>query len=169
MQETSSELHSALLQAHDGSIADVRQRGEPIREQREEQWRGRMRAFYLGNRDGILDDGTWPTIWVYHRKAKRIEPQENMGIGGGLGRTGRSAVFAMACVSGQRWLPEEKMKEDARRILVGLEEDTLRFILPLDDEHPLPAEWKIESELIDGDSLTGWLCAYWEGRYRGYW
>ena len=84
-------------------------------------------------------------------------------------RTGRSAIFAMACVSAQRWLPDEDMKGDARKILSGLDVDTLRFILPLDDEHPLPAEWQVESKMIDSDSLTGWLCAYWEGRYRGYW
>ena len=34
---------------------------------------------------------------------------------------------------------------------------------------PLPAEWQVESRMLDADCLTGWLCAYWEGRYRRYW
>ncbi len=72
----------------------------------------------------------------------------------------------MACVSAQRWLPDEDMKGDARKIISGLDEATFRFIMPIDDEHPLPPEWKIESQLLDSDSLTAWLCAYWEGRYR---
>jgi hypothetical protein len=136
---------------------------------REKQWRGRMQSVYLQNRDGILEDGTWPTAWIYSIKTKQLKPEVFSSIGGGLGRTGRSAIFAMACVSAQRWLPKENMKEDARKILSGLDEATFRFILPIDDKHPLPPEWKIESQLIDSDSLTAWLCAYWEGRHRGYW
>ena len=32
-----------------------------------------------------------------------------------------------------------------------------------------PQQWEIESRLLDGDSLTAWLAAYWEGHWRGYW
>lgn len=137
---------------------------------RHEQWRARMKTFYRQQRDGILPDGTWPVRWVFDTKTNKLTPQEQTGVGGGVPcRTGRSAVFAMACASAQRWLPDEDMKGDARKILEGLDVDTLRFVMPLDDEHPLPSEWVVESNMIDSDSLTGWLCAYWEGRYRGYW
>src|SRR5690606_3833520 len=130
---------------------------------RHEQWRARMKSFFLVNRDGILDDGTWPTAWTFDRKTKKLTPEAFPSVGGGVGRTGRSAIFAMACVSGQRWLPDEDMKGAARKILDNLDESTMRFIMPLDDKQPLPAEWVVESELLDGDSITGWLAAYWEG------
>jgi hypothetical protein len=136
---------------------------------RYEQWRARMKNYYVQDRNGILADGTWPTAWVFDRKTEQLKPQEFASVGGGVGRTGRSAIFAMACVSAQRWLPDEDMQEVARKILEGLDEDTFRFIMPLDEEHPLPQEWQVESKMLDGDSLTAWLCAYWEGRYRGYW
>jgi hypothetical protein len=136
---------------------------------REKQWRARMQTSFLQNRHGLLKDGTWPTSWVYHVESKRLEPKDLPEVGGGPGRTGRSTIFAMACVSAHRWLLNEDLKQDARKILDGQDEATFRFIMPLDDEHPLPPEWKIESELLDADSLTGWLCAYWEGRFRGYW
>ncbi|MEX0643349.1 MAG: hypothetical protein WD468_11640 [Pirellulales bacterium] len=136
---------------------------------RYQQWRARMKSYYLQDRNGILEDGTWPTAWVFDRKAEKLKPQEFASVGGGYGRTGRSAIFAMACVSAQRWLPAEDMKGDARNILEGLDEDTFRFIMPLDEAHPLPPEWQVESKMLDGDSLTAWLSAYWEGRFRGYW
>jgi hypothetical protein len=72
-------------------------------------------------------------------------------------------------VSAQRWFPEVNMVGDARHILENLDEDTFRFVMPLDDKRPLPDEWVVESRMLDTDCLTGWLCAYWEGRYRGYW
>jgi hypothetical protein len=75
----------------------------------------------------------------------------------------------MGCVAAQRWFPDEDMKGIAREILVKLDEPTFRFILPYDDEHPLPPEWQVESKMLDIDCLVAWLCGYWEGRYRGYW
>jgi hypothetical protein len=123
----------------------------------------------LQNRDGILSDGTWPLAWTFDRKSKKLVLRELVGVGDGYARTGRSAIFAMACATAQRWLPGEDMKKDARKILEGLDEDTFRFIMPLDDDHPLPPEWQVESKMLDTDCLTAWLCAYWEGRFRGYW
>jgi hypothetical protein len=139
---------------------------EPLKQ---DVWRARMKRFFLESRDGVLDDGTFPTSWVFDRRSKMISPREYAEIGGGFGKTGRSAIFAMACVSAQRWLPEEDMKGVARRILSSLDEDTMRFVMPLDDAHPLPKEWQVEANMLDADSLTAWLCAYWEGRFRGYW
>lgn len=132
-------------------------------------WRGSMLSNYRQAREGLLRDGTWPTAWSYDSKKGGMKPRPMPSVGGGYGRTGRSALFAMGCVAAQRWFPDEDMKADARKILERLDEDTFRFIMPLDDEHPLPPEWEVESRMLDGDSLTGWLCAYWEGRYRGYW
>lgn len=136
---------------------------------RHELWRDAMFSNYRQARTGLLDDGTWPTAWSYDHRKRAMTPQEMPEVGGGFGRTGRSALFAMGCVAAQRWLPKEDMKSDARRIMEKLDEDTFRFIMPLDDEHPLPAEWQVESKMLDTDCLVGWLCAYWEGRYRGYW
>ena len=34
--------------------------------------------------------------------------QEMPEVGGGYGRTGRSALFAMGCVAAQRWFPETR-------------------------------------------------------------
>jgi hypothetical protein len=132
-------------------------------------WRDSMLTNYKKGRTGILDDGTWPTSWTYDGSTGKMEPKELMTVGGGYGRTGRSALFAMGCVAAQRWFPEEDMVADAQKILTGLDEETFRFVLPLDKNHPLPTDWVIESKLLDLDSLTGWLCAYWEGRYRGSW
>jgi hypothetical protein len=132
-------------------------------------WREAMITNYRQARTGLLKDGRWPTAWSYDSKKGRVKIEEYPEVGGGVGKTGRSALFAMCCVAAQRWCPDENMKSDARRILEGLDEATLRFVMPLDDEHPLPPEWEVESKMLDTDCLTGWLCAYWEGRFRGYW
>ncbi|WP_425395803.1 hypothetical protein [Aeoliella sp.] len=131
-------------------------------------WREAMLTHYRQARTGLLDDGTWPTAWSYDsERGMQVEPMPS--VGGGVGRTGRSAVFAMGCVSAQRWFDDPAMQHSARSILERLDEPTFRFVLPLDEEHPLPPEWVIESELLDADCLTAWLAAYWEGHYRGYW
>ena len=83
--------------------------------------------------------------------------------------SGRVSLFAWACVNSQRWFPNENMVEVARKILEGLDMDTFRFIMPVSDRYTLLPDWETEGELIDHDSLTGWLLAYWEGRWRGYW
>jgi hypothetical protein len=87
---------------------------------------------------------------------------------------GRNAISAMGCVTAQRWFPELDMISYARCALEQLDEDSLRFLKPgLIPDHAKPGDtlkqWEIESKLIDGDSLTAWLAAYWEGRWRGYW
>lgn len=137
--------------------------------QRHEWWRDTMLSHYRRGKTGTLADGTMPTHWSFDSKKRKMTPKEYPGAGGGLARTGRSALFAMGCVATQRWFPDEDMKGVARGILEKLDEPTFRFILPFDDEHPLPPEWQVESKMLDGDCLVGWLCAYWEGRYRGYW
>jgi hypothetical protein len=134
-----------------------------------ELWRRTMLSHYKQSRTGLLPDGTWPAFWTYDSTTGKMTPKENDDYSYTYARTGRSALFAHACVTAQRWFPEEDMKGDARHILENLDEDTFRFVLPYDDKHPLPPEWIVESKMLDGDSLTGWLCAYWEGRYRGYW
>jgi hypothetical protein len=83
--------------------------------------------------------------------------------------SGRSTISARACVNAQRWFPEENMAETALKILQGQSMETFRFVSAESPENPLPPEWKIESELVDMDSMTSWLWAYWEGRWRGYW
>jgi hypothetical protein len=134
-----------------------------------ELWRRTMLSHYKQGRTGLLADGTWPTSWAYDSETRKMTPKKNEQYSYGYARTGRSALFAHACVTAQRWFPEEDMIGDARHILENLDEDTFRFVMPFDDQHPLPAEWVVESRMLDGDSLTGWLCAYWEGRSRGYW
>jgi hypothetical protein len=137
--------------------------------ERHEWWRDTMLGHYRRGKTGVLTDGTMPTHWSFDSKKGKMIPKEYSGAGGGLARTGRSALFAMGCVSAQRWFPEEKMQQVARKILERLDEPTFRFIMPLDDKHPLPAEWQVESKMLDADCVTSWLCAYWEGRWRGYW
>jgi hypothetical protein len=136
---------------------------------RHEWWRDTMITYYRRGKTGLLPDGTMPTNWSFNRKNGRMSPKGFTGMGGGLARTGRSALFAMGCVAAQRWFPDEDMKGFARETLEKLDEPTFRFVLPFDDEHPLPPDWEVESKMLDCDCLTGWLCAYWEGRYRGYW
>ena len=89
-------------------------------------------------------------------------------------RVGRSAIDAMGCATAQRWFPDMDMTSIARPILEKLDVDTFRFVRPgtkppWAGEGETVAEWEIEAKLIDGDSLTAWLAAYWEGRWRGYW
>lgn len=133
------------------------------------QWRAAMLSEYQQARTGLLKDGTWPTMWSYDSATQRMTPTSKPSSGLAFGRTGRSTIFAMGCVAAQRWFSDVDMVSDARRILEGVDEDTCRLILPMDDQTPLPADWQVESKLLDGDCLTAWLCAYWEGRYRGYW
>ena len=132
-------------------------------------WRDAMLSTFHQGRTGLLPDGTWPNAWSYDSKQGGMKPERMDSIGGGYGRTGRSVVYAMGCVAAQRWFPDEDMKGVARKILEGQDEKTFRFIMPLDEKNPLPPEWQVESKMLDTDCLTGWLCAYWEGRYRGHW
>ena len=53
--------------------------------------------------------------------------------------------------------------------LEALDLSTFRFIMPAAEGETLAPEWKVETELIDHDSLTAWLWTYWEGRCHGYW
>lgn len=117
---------------------------------RHEIWRELIRGAHAAQTANILPDGTCACY------------------------IGRSAITAMGCVSAQRWFPEVDMTSLARHILEQLDEDIFRFVRP--GEKPAWAgaddtldHWAIESKLIDGDSLTAWLAAYWEGRWRGYW
>ena len=117
---------------------------------RHEIWRSLMHGVFAALPSRILPDGT---------TASHI---------------GRSAIDAMGCATAQRWFPDVDMTSVARHILEKLDEDTFRFVRP-GTKPPWAAaddtleQWAIESKLIDGDSLTAWLCAYWEGRWRGYW
>ena len=132
-----------------------------------ELWRSLMLSYYQRLAAGILPDGTTPTAWTYDSDTGRLEPEP--GWGGGLARTGRSAILAMSCATAQRWFGDADMIAIARNILERLDEGTFRFVMPFSDEHPLAPGWEVESKLLDGDSLTAWLCAFWEGRWRGYW
>ena len=115
-----------------------------------EVWRNIMLTAFSSATSGILLDGT-------HE-----------------GLVGRSAITAMGCATAQRWSPDVDMTSVARHILEKLDEDTFRFVRPGTKPPWAGAgetvtEWQIEGKLIDGDSLTAWLCAFWEGRWRGYW
>lgn len=115
-----------------------------------EVWRGLMQAYFTALPSRILPDGTSSS------------------------HIGRAAIDAMGCVTAQRWFPGMDMIAVARRILENLDEDTFRFVRP--GEKPPWAgaddtfeQWAVESKMIDGDSLTAWLAAFWEGHWRGYW
>ncbi len=131
-------------------------------------WRSMMLGTFKIARTGVLRDGTSYSTWT-HNFATGETALHNPGFGGGPTRTGRNSLIAWACVNAQRWFPHEDMRGLARRILDGLDLDTFRFILPATPGGTLPADWKTEGELIDHDSLVGWLLAYWEGNWRGYW
>ncbi|MAG37420.1 MAG: hypothetical protein CL878_14390 [Dehalococcoidia bacterium] len=133
-----------------------------------EVWRSLMLRRYRTLRTGVLDDGTSPLQWTYDSGTGEREVPGGI-VGGGPARTGRSAILAMACVSAQRWFPDEEMAATARRILEELDLETFRFIMPVDEAQPLPPEWQVEARMLDHDSLSGWLWAYWEGRWRGHW
>ena len=134
-----------------------------------ELWRSMMLSNYARLSSGVLADGTTPTAWVYDRETGKVEPRDSAWGGGVPARTGRSAVAAMSCVAAHRWFPQAEMASVARHVLEQLDEDTFRFVMPMSEDQPLPPSWQVESKLLDHDSLTAWLWAYWEGRYRGYW
>jgi hypothetical protein len=115
-----------------------------------EVWRSMMHGAFAGLPSRVLGDGTTSS------------------------HIGRSAIDAMGCATAQRWFPDLDMTSVARHILEELDEDAMRFVRP--GEKPpwagadeTLAEWETESRLLDGDSLTAWLAAFWEGRWRGYW
>ena len=117
---------------------------------RHETWRSMIRSAFAAGTSEILPDGT----------SRR--------------HCGRSAIFAMGCVAAQHWLPQVAMLPVARGILEKLDVDTMRFVLPGTKPPWAGASdtlegWAIETELIDGDSLTAWLAAYWQGHWHGYW
>ena len=107
----------------------------------------------------------------FRNARESIEPDGTQIVsfsGPGLHRTGRSSQWARGMVSAQRWFPNEPMVDVARHILESLDMSTFRFVMPLTGK-TLSPEWKVESEMLDHDSLVPWLFAYWEGRYYGYW
>ena len=132
-----------------------------------ELWRSMMLSYFRRLAQGILPDGTTPTAWTYDCPTGRLEPAP--GWGGDVARTGRSALLAMSCVTAQRWFRDVDMIGVARHILEKLDEDTFRFVMPCADDRPLAPGWEVEFRMLDGDSLTAWLRAYWEGRWRRYW
>ena len=113
------------------------------------------------------------TLGTFRNVRGSIQPDgtvlQNGRWGPGPYRSGRSAIYARGMVSAQRWFPEEPLAETARRILEALDVSTFRFIMPPAEGETLAPEWKVETELIDHDSLTAWLWTYWEGRFYGYW
>ena len=117
-------------------------------------WRATMLGTFRNVRGSIQADGTI---------------LQNGRWGPGPYRSGRSAIYARGMVSAQRWFPEEPLAETARHILEALDLSTFRFIMPPAEGESLAPEWKVETELIDHDSLTAWLWTYWEGRCHGYW
>jgi len=133
-----------------------------------ELWRSMMFNVFRTLRTGVLPDATAYTAWTHNLETGEMAPV-NPGFGGGPTRTGRIAIFARAAVNAQRWFPKENMAEVARKVVEGLDLNTFRFVMAQSDRHALPPDWRIEGELVDFDSLTGWLWAYWEGRWRGYW
>ena len=133
-----------------------------------ELWRSFMLRTFRICRTGILPDGTTYYGWHYDAQTGSVSPV-NTGWGGSPTRTGRSAIFAKGCVNAQRWFPEEDMVGVARTIIEGLDEQTFRFVMPAAGDGELSPEWQVEGRLLDHDGLTGWLWAYWEGRWRGYW
>ena len=133
-----------------------------------DKWRRFMGYAFATVKAGLLPDGTVYSAGERDPQTGKVVPVDR-GWGGGPTRTGRSALFGWGCVNAQRWLPGEDMVAMARTILEQLDLDTFRFIMPLDPTQELPPDWQIEGELLDHDSLVGWLWMYWEGRFRGYW
>lgn len=133
-----------------------------------ELWRSFMLNVFRTCKTGICPDGSTWHSWEYDSETGKVTPLDP-GWGGGPTRTGRSAALAMACVEAQRWFPDEDMAAVARIILEGLDEDTFRFVMPASADQKLAPEWRVEGRMLDHDGLIGWLWAYWEGRWRGYW
>ncbi len=134
-----------------------------------ELWRSMMLQRYDMLRTGVLEDGTAAYQWTYDMDSGERELLSSTLWGAGPAKTGRSGIFARACVGAQPWFQDEDMASTARHILENLDLDTFRFIMPVEEDQPVPAAWEVETRLLDMDSLTGWLWAYWEGRWRGYW
>ncbi|MBN2292555.1 MAG: hypothetical protein JXM70_09030, partial [Pirellulales bacterium] len=133
-----------------------------------ELWRSLILSTFRKCKTGIRDDGSSWYSWDYDPKSDTVSPRDP-GWGGAPTCTGRSAIFAKACVETQRWFPKENMIAVARKILEGLDENNMRFVMAASKNQKLSPEWQVESRMLDHDSLTGWLWAYWEGRWRGYW
>ncbi len=134
-----------------------------------ELWRSLMLQTYDMLRTGVLDNGTSPYQWTCDMESGEREILPATLWGAGPATTGRSGIFARACVAAQPWFRDEDMASTARHILENLDLDTFRFVMPMEENQPVPSEWKVETRLLDMDSLTGWLWGYWEGRWRGYW
>ena len=132
-------------------------------------WRSLMLQTYDTVRTGVLDNGTQAYQWTFDVESGERELLPASLWRAGPAATGRSGIFARACVAAQPWFPDEDMASTARHILEHLELNTFRFIMPTAENQPVPPEWRVETTLLDMDSLTGWLWGYWEGRWRGYW
>jgi hypothetical protein len=133
-----------------------------------ELWRSFMVDSFQRGKTGVPPDGTTYPAWHYNPETRQATPLASRWAGGPT-RTGRSSIFAKGCVQSQRWFPQEDMVGVARTIIEGLDEPTFRFVMPAQSGQELTPEWRVEGRLLDHDSLTAWLWAFWEGRWRGYW
>ena len=135
--------------------------------EREAKWREIMTGEFRTISPGILDDGTSYMSVAIDPDSGEVSPVKTAW---GLAvRTGRYTIFGWGCVYTQHCLPNEDMVRVAKRILENQDLDTFHFIMPADPDDELPSNWRLEGELLDHDSLVGWLVMYWEGRWRGYW
>lgn len=133
-----------------------------------ELWRSIIRTTWRNMRLGLRPDGTSYSHWR-HNSATGVTTPVSTSQPMPPARTGRSAIFAWGCVRAAPWFPDEPILDDARLVLENLDMDTFRFVMAAELNDVMPPSWRMESELLDMDSLVGWLMTYWEGRWRRYW
>lgn len=77
----------------------------------------------------------------------------------------RGVMLARAGVNVDRWLPGEKAREIASRILTEAPIELMRARIDPDGNQLLPRHSYMANSLC-GDALVNWLWAYWEGAFQ---
>lgn len=85
-------------------------------------------------------------------------------VGGFL--SARSTMLARVGIHVAKWLPTENAIREVEQILHGASLEQMRHCIDTDGKQILP-QHQYMCRWVDGDALTNWLWAYWQGRYEG--
>lgn len=78
----------------------------------------------------------------------------------------RSTMLARVGVHVAKWLPAENAAATVQQILADIPFEWMRHYIDPDGQQILEKH-RFLARQVDGDAITNWLWAYWQGRYEG--
>lgn len=124
------------------------------------------------------EDGFGRVSMVYDPRTSKSWSPEPQWIGGqdplnwgylryiGGHTTARSTQLARVGIHVAKWLPEKDAMVIVKKILRNVDMDRMLHVID-PDGHQVPDPFKFMCRMQDGDAITNWLWAYWQGRFEG--